>query len=147
MERSTPLLEGFIVDASSVRQITCLGVGRFPHNALRPYVGEDPKAYYDDPERFDPGCLCGQISRDHGLVFVDGTGQVKFRDFGTEKTGGRDGSKNGTWIDGRQPVRDVVIDWVPGTYLGLGGRVWVHRDGQLVKEHVFKLRYERLDAS
>lgn len=139
-----PLLsEAFLFDASSIGQIMCLGVGRFPHNQLRPYVGDDMLRYYEAPETFDPACICGQISRDHGLVFMDAEGRVKFRDFGTKKAGARSGSKNGTWINGEHRVQNAVFDWRPGDYLGIGGRVWVRRDGELVKEHVFKLRYER----
>ncbi len=137
--------EAFLFDATSVGQIMCLGVGRFPHNQLRPYVGEDMDRYYDEPDVLDPACICGQISRDHGLVFMDGEGKVKFRDFGTKKKGSRSGSKNGTWINGEYRVQNQVFDWREGDYLGVGGRVWVRRAGELVKEHVFKLRYERVD--
>lgn len=141
-----PLLsQAFLFDATSVGQIMCLGVGRFPHNQLRPFVGENIDRYYENPELLDPACICGQISRDHGLVFMDGDGKVKFRDFGTRKSGSRSGSKNGTWINGECRVQNAVIDWRAGDYLGLGGRVWVQRDGELVKEHVFKLRYEQVD--
>lgn len=139
------LAEGFLFDATSVGQIMCLGVGRFPHNQLRPYVGDDLDRYYQEPEALDPACICGQISRDHGLVFMSADGTVKFRDFGTKKQGSRAGSKNGTWVNGQTRIQNTVIDWKPDEYLGLGGRVWVRRDGELVKEHVFKLRYERLD--
>ena len=136
--------EGFLFDASSVGQVMCLGVGRFPHNQLRPFVGEDPDRYYEEPERFDPSAICGQISRDHGLVFLASDGTIKFRDFGTKKDGRRKGSKNGTWVNGERRVQDTVFDWREGDYLGIGGRVWVRKDGDLQKEHVFKLRYERV---
>jgi len=137
--------EGFLFDATSVGQIMCLGVGRYPHNQLRPYVGEDLDAYYEHPESLDPACICGQISRDHGLVFLAADGSIKFRDFGTKKHNNRNDSKNGTWINGDYRVQNVVFDWRPEDYLGLGGRIWVRRDGDLVKEHVFKLRYERVE--
>jgi len=138
--------QAFLFDATSVGQIMCLGVGRFPHNQLRPFVGEDMDRYYENPEQLDPACICGQISRDHGLVFMDEDGRIKFRDFGTKKGGGRAGSKNGTWINGECCVQNAVIDWREDDFLGLGGRVWVEREGDLVKEHVFKLRYERVEA-
>ncbi len=136
--------EAFLFDATSVGQIMCLGVGRYPHNQLRPFVGENVDAYYDNPESMDPACICGQISRDHGLVFLDSDGQIKFRDFGTKKSGARGGSKNGSWINGEYRVKNAVFEWRNGDYLGIGGRVWVRREGNLVKEHVFKLRYEVL---
>jgi hypothetical protein len=138
------LSEGFLFDASHVGQVMCLGVGRYPHNVLRPYMGEDLDEYYREPDKLDPDALCGQISRDHGLVFLDETAQIYFRDFGTKKDVGRAGSKNGTWVNGTLRIQDVVIPWKEGDYLGLGGRAWVRRDGELVKEHVFKLRYERV---
>lgn len=134
--------EAFIYDATSVGQLMCLGVGRYPHNQLRPYVGDDPDAYYRRPEDFDPACVCGQISRDHGLIFLSPEGRLCFRDFGTKKSGSRQGSKNGTWVNGTSHVRNTVIEWREGDYLGLGGRVWVEREGERVKEHVFKLRFE-----
>lgn len=134
--------EAFLFDASSVGQIMCLGVGRYPHNQLRPYVGEDLDAYYENPDAYDPACICGQISRDHGLVFLSGDGAIKFRDFGTKKQAARAGSKNGTWINGDYRVQNAVFQWREGDYLGLGGRVWVRRNGELIKEHVFKLRFE-----
>ena len=137
--------EGFLFDASSVGQLMCLGVGRFPHNQLRPYVGDRLSSYYDDPEGLDPACICGQISRDHGLVFLDESGGIKFRDFGTKKKGSRRGSKNGTWINGDYRIQNNVFQWKKGDYLGLGGRVWVRREGELLKEHVFKLRFEALE--
>ncbi|MEZ6184852.1 MAG: FHA domain-containing protein [Planctomycetota bacterium] len=136
--------EGLLYDASGAGQLMCIGVGRFPHNLLRPFVGESLDAYYDDPDRLDPHCVCGQISRDHGLVFLDPEGRIKYRDFGTRKRGQRAGSKNGTWINGEARVNACVVDWKEGDYLGIGGRVIVARDGDLLKEHVFKLRYERL---
>jgi hypothetical protein len=138
------LSEGFLFDASGVGQVMCLGVGRYPHNVLRPYMGDDIEGYYREPDRLDPDALCGQISRDHGLVFLDEKAQIYFRDFGTKKEQGRQGSKNGTWVNGSQRIQDVVIPWKEGEYLGLGGRAWVRREGELVKEHVFKLRYERV---
>lgn len=138
------LSEGFLFDASGVGQVMCLGVGRFPHNVLRPYMGDDVEEYYRDPDKLDPDALCGQISRDHGLVFLDENAGIFFRDFGTKKEQGRHGSKNGTWVNGTQRIQDVVIPWREGDYLGLGGRAWVRRDGELVKEHVFKLRYEKV---
>lgn len=141
----TAVAEAFLFDASGIEQIMCLGIGRYPHNQLRPFVGDDIDAYYDDPDALDPACVCGQISRDHGLVFLAGDGSIKFRDFGTKKSGHRSGSKNGTWINGEYRVQNAVFDWRDGDYLGLGGRVWVRREGDLVKEHVFKLRYERVD--
>lgn len=136
--------EGLLYDASEAGHVMCLGVGRFPHNLLRPFVGQSIDAYYEDPDRFDPNCVCGQISRDHGLVFLDPDGRIKYRDFGTRKLGRRDGSKNGTWINGDSRVNACVVDWKEGDYLGIGGRVVVERDGVMRKEHVFKLRYERL---
>jgi hypothetical protein len=138
------LSEALLFDASGVGQVMCLGVGRYPHNVLRPYMGDDIENYYREPERLDPDALCGQISRDHGLVFLDEKAAIYFRDFGTKKDQGRHGSKNGTWINGTQRIQDVVIPWKEGDYLGLGGRAWVRREGELVKEHVFKLRYERV---
>lgn len=143
---TSAVAEGYLFDATSVGQVMCLGVGRFPHNLLRPYVGDDADRYYDAPEALDPACVCGQISRDHGLVFLATDGTVKYRDFGTKKQGRRAGSKNGTWINGEYRIHNAVVDWREGDYLGLGGRVWVRQDGQLIKAHVFKLRYERLDA-
>lgn len=141
---ASAVAEAYIYDATSVGQIMCLGVGRYPHNHLRPFVGDDMEAYYEEPERYDPACICGQISRDHGLVFLDADGRLKFRDFGTKKRGRRRGSKNGSWINGELRVQNGVFEWREGDYLGIGGRVWVRRDGELVKEHVFKLRYERI---
>jgi hypothetical protein len=136
--------EAFLFDATAVGQIMCLGVGRYPHNQLRPFVGEDMDAYYENPDVLDPACICGQISRDHGLVFLSDDGKIKFRDFGTKKSGSRDGSKNGSWINGEYRMQNAVFEWPEDTYLGIGGRVWVRREGRLVKEHVFKLRYEKL---
>jgi hypothetical protein len=137
--------EAFLYDATSVGQLMCLGIGRYPHNQLRPFVGENQESYYRDPDHFDPSCICGQISRDHGLIFLSpDDGKIRFRDFGTKKQGAREGSKNGTWVDGHDRVRNTVIDWEPGTYLGIGGRVWVRRQDRLVKEHVFKLRFEQV---
>jgi hypothetical protein len=136
--------EAFLFDATSVGQIMCLGVGRYPHNQLRPFVGEDIERYYDDPDILDPACICGQISRDHGLVFLSDDGRIKFRDFGTKKRGARAGSKNGSWVDGQHRMQNSVFEWSEDSYLGIGGRVWVRRDGRLIKEHVFKLRYESL---
>lgn len=140
------LSEALLFDASGVGQLMCLGVGRFAHNMLRPYMGADPERYYVAPDELDPGALCGQISRDHGLIFLDDKARIFFRDFGTKKHGERRGSKNGTWVNGVKKVQDVVIPWSEGDYLGIGGRAWVRRDGELVKEHVFKLRYERIDG-
>jgi hypothetical protein len=145
-EAGKTLAEGFLFDATSVGRLMCLGVGRYPHNMLRPFVGDDVERYYADPDTLDPACICGQISRDHGLVFLDAEGKIKYRDFGTKKSGSRAGSKNGTWVNGEHRVHNTVCDWRPEDYLGLGGRVWVQREGQLVKEHVFKLRYEKLEA-
>lgn len=144
-EGTATVAEGFLFDASSIGQVMCLGVGRYPHNLLRPFVGDDVERYYESPDALDPACICGQISRDHGLVFLGSDGRIKYRDFGTKKEGSRHGSKNGTWVNGEQRVQNSVTDWTDGTYLGLGGRVWVRRDGQLVKEHVFKLRYDKVD--
>ena len=141
------LVEGYLFDATSVGQVMCLGVGRFPHNLLRPFVGDDPERYYDQPEALDPACVCGQISRDHGLVFLAPDGTIKYRDFGTKKSGRRGGSKNGTWINGEHRIQNAVVDWREGDYLGLGGRLWVRREGQLVKEHMFKLRWERVGTT
>ena len=140
----SPVAEAFLYDATSVGQLMCLGVGRYPHNQLRPYIGDDVEAYYRDPDRLDPDCVCGQISRDHGLIFLAPDGTIRFRDFGTKKSGNRADSKNGTWVNGKKRVRNAVIDWRAGDFLGLGGRVWVRRDDRLVKEHVFKLRFEKL---
>jgi hypothetical protein len=143
-----PLLsEALLFDATSVGQLMCLGVGRYAHNMLRPYMGDDVERYYHDPDGLDPSAVCGQISRDHGLIFLDDGAKIHFRDFGTKKAGARKGSKNGTWVNGATKVQDLVIPWNEGDYLGLGGRTWVRRDGQLVKEHVFKLRYERVVAT
>jgi hypothetical protein len=143
--RAEPRLsEVLLFDASAVGQLMCLGIGRFAHNLLRPFMGEDLDRYYDQPDELDPGALCGQISRDHGLVFLDDQAQIHFRDFGTKKEGSRKGSKNGTWVNGDAKIQDLVIPWKEGDYLGLGGRAWVRRDGELVKEHVFKLRYEKI---
>jgi hypothetical protein len=47
-------------------------------------------------------------------------------------------------VNGEKKVQDLVIPWGEGEYLGIGGRAWVRRDGELVKEHVFKLRYEKI---
>lgn len=138
------LSEALLFDASAVGQLMCLGVGRYAHNLLRPFMGTDLDRYYDAPDELDPGALCGQISRDHGLVFLDDKARIFFRDFGTKKEGERKGSKNGTWINGVQKIQDLVVPWNEGDYLGLGGRAWVRRDGELVKEHVFKLRYEKV---
>jgi hypothetical protein len=134
----------YLFDASGIGRLMCIGVGRYPHNLLRPFIGESADAYYDSPDAFDPDCVCGQISRDHGLVFLDDKANIYYRDFGTKKEGKRRGSKNGTWLNGEEAIRDLVIRWHEGDYLGIGGRAWVRRDGQLVKEHVFKLRYERV---
>ena len=141
---NAPLAEGYLFDAAAAGQLMCLGVGRYPHNLLRPFVGDDIDHYYDEPDELDPACICGQISRDHGLVFLDASGAIRYRDFGTKKRGNRNGSKNGTWVNGEHRVQNTVVDWRPGDYLGIGGRVWVRRGGELVKEHVFRLRYEVL---
>ncbi len=138
------LSEALLFDASGVGQLMCLGVGRYSHNMLRPYMGPDADNYYDHADELDPGALCGQISRDHGLIFLDDKAQIFFRDFGTKKAGMRHGSKNGTWVNGQDRLQDLVIPWKEGDYLGLGGRAWVRREGELVKEHVFKLRYEKI---
>jgi hypothetical protein len=144
-KKGEPLLsEALLFDASGVGQLMCLGIGRYAHNLLRPFMGQSADRYYDAPDELDPGALCGQISRDHGLVFLDDKAQIFFRDFGTKKEGARKGSKNGTWVNGVQKIQDLVIPWQEGDYLGLGGRAWVRRDGELVKEHVFKLRYEKI---
>lgn len=136
----------YLFDASGIGRLMCIGVGRYPHNLLRPFIGEDADAYYDSPDAYDPGCVCGQISRDHGLVFLDDKMNIYYRDFGTKKDGQRSGSKNGTWVNGEERLRDIVIRWHEGDYLGIGGRAWVRRDGVLMKEHVFKLRYQRVPA-
>src|SRR5581483_8441454 len=129
-----PLLsEALLFDASGVGQLMCLGIGRYAHNLLRPFMGDDVDRYYDCPDELDPGALCGQISRDHGLIFLDDKARIYFRDFGTKKEGERKGSKNGTWINGEQKIQDLVIPWKEGDYLGIGGRAWVRRDGELVK--------------
>lgn len=143
-EAGASFAEGFLYDASSVGQLMCIGVGRYPHNQLRPFVGDDVEDYYRRPEDYDPACVCGQISRDHGLIFLSPEGRICFRDFGTKKTNGRRGSKNGTWVNGEHQVRNTVIEWREGDYLGLGGRVVVKKDGTRRKEHVFKLRFETL---
>ncbi len=140
------LSEALLFDASGVGQLMCLGVGRYAHNMLRPFMGASADSYYDKPDDLDPGALCGQISRDHGLIFLDDQAQIFFRDFGTKKEGARRGSKNGTWVNGTDQIRDLVIPWREGDYLGIGGRAWVRKEGELVKEHVFKIRYERLPA-
>lgn len=143
--KQEPLVsEALLFDASAVGQLMCLGIGRYAHNLLRPFMGENVDRYYDTPDELDPGALCGQISRDHGLIFLDDQAQIHFRDFGTKKEGERKGSKNGTWVNGLQKIQGLVIPWKEGDYLGIGGRAWVRRDGELVKEHVFKLRYERV---
>lgn len=130
-----------IYDTRHLGQIMCVGVGRFPHNLLRPFIGDEIDSYYEHPDLYDPSAICAQISRDHGLVFLDLDGKVAFRDFGTKKEGKRAGSKNGTWINGEEPIQDLVIRWQQTDYLGLGGRIWV--DGpERHKEHFFKLRYE-----
>lgn len=144
-EGTATVAEGFLFDASSVGQVMCLGVGRYPHNLLRPFVGEDVERYYENPDTLDPACICGQISRDHGLVFLGNDGKIKYRDFGTKKEGARSGSKNGTWVNGEERLQNAVCEWRESDYLGLGGRVWVRHEGDLVKEHVFKLRYEKLE--
>ncbi|MBL4848673.1 MAG: FHA domain-containing protein [Planctomycetes bacterium] len=141
---AAPVAEGFLYDATSVGQLMCLGVGRYPHNQLRPYVGDDVEDYYRRPDDYDPNCVCGQISRDHGLIFLSPEGRICFRDFGTKKTDGRKGSKNGTWVNGESQVRNTVIEWREGDYLGLGGRVVIQGDGKRLKEHVFKLRFEAI---
>lgn len=145
-EATTELAQALLFDASGIGQLMCIGIGRYPHNLLRPYVGDDIDAYYHSPDKLDPSCVCGQISRDHGLIFLDDKGHIYFRDFGTKKNGRREGSKNGTWIDGDEKIRDLVIPWHEGQFLGIGGRAWVRREGKLVREHVFKLRYERVPA-
>ena len=66
------------------------------------------------PDELDPAAVCGQISRDHGLIFLDENARIFFRDFGTKKEGERKGSKNGTWVNG------VPED--PGTSLSRGTR-------------------------
>jgi hypothetical protein len=138
------LTEALLFDASAIGQLMCLGVGRFAHNMLRPFMGDDCENYYMNPDELDPAAVCGQISRDHGLIFLDENAKIFFRDFGTKKDGERKGSKNGTWVNGVQKIQDIVIPWNEGDYLGVGGRSWVRRDGELVKEHIFKLRYERV---
>ena len=45
-------------------QLMCLGVGRYVHNMLRPFMGDSVDRYYDAPDGLDPGALCGQISPD-----------------------------------------------------------------------------------
>lgn len=143
------LAEVPLYDTRHLGQLMCVGVGRFPHNLLRPFVGDALDSYYEHPDLFDPSSLCAQISRDHGLVFLDLDGKVSFRDFGTKKKGKRSGSKNGTWINGEDPIQDLVMNWEASDYLGLGGRVWVKGEGdeEARKEHFFKLRYEVSDEN
>jgi len=136
-----------LYDTAPFGHLMCIGVGRYPHNMLRPFVGEDMDNYYERPENFDPLAVCAQVSRDHGLVFLDTKGKVFFRDFGTKKLGRRVGSKNGTWVNGVEPIQDLVIPWSNPDYLGIGGRIWVQTPLGLRKEHVFKLRYERRDEN
>jgi hypothetical protein len=138
------LAEAPLYDTRHLGQLMCIGVGRFPHNLLRPFVGDQMEPYYEHPDLFDPSSLCAQISRDHGLVFLDLDGKVGFRDFGTKKAGKRSGSKNGTWINGEEPIQDLVILWNPDDYLGLGGRILIKgkNSDDSRKEHLFKLRYE-----
>jgi pSer/pThr/pTyr-binding forkhead associated (FHA) protein len=138
------LQDVLLFDASGIGQLMCVGVGRYPHNALRPYVGDDPDVFYFSPESLDRRSVCRQVSRDHGLIFLDEHVNVYYRDFGTRRRGRRRGSKNGTWINGSDRIRDLVVPWREGDYLGIGGRIWVRRGGTLAKEHVFQLRYGRM---
>lgn len=139
------LTEIYLYDTRHLEQIMCVGIGRYPHNLLRPFVGDDLVSYYAEPEVQDPDAICAQISRDHGLVFIDENSKLFFRDFGTKKKGQRSGSKNGTWVNGREPIQDYIIPWREGDYLGVGGRVWVQGETELRKEHYFKLRFEKVD--
>lgn len=132
-----------IYDTKHLGQLMCVGVGRFPHNLLRPFVGDSMHSYYEHPELFDPSALCAQVSRDHGLIFLNTDGRLLFRDFGTKKKGRRSGSKNGTWINGEEPIQDLVINWSHEDFLGVGGRILVETADGPRKEHYFKLRYER----
>lgn len=141
------LTETYLYDTRHLGQLMCIGVGRYEHNLLRPFVGDRIDEYYEHPELYDPESLCAQISRDHGLVFLDPRGGVAFRDFGTKKEGSRKGSKNGTWVNGNEPIQGLVIPWRPEDFLGIGGRVWVKKGEETLKEHFFKLRYEYLSPN
>jgi hypothetical protein len=140
------LSQALLYDTRPLGQIMCIGLGRFPHNLLRPFIGDDVEAYYHHPELYDPGSVCAQVSRDHALLFLDEQGQLLFRDFGTKKAGQRGGSKNGSWINGAEPIQDSVITWLADDFLGVGGRVTLRDEqGEERKEHYFKLRYERIE--
>jgi hypothetical protein len=65
----------------------------------------------------------GAVSREHGLVVLDGA-KVFFVDFGSVQHLGLErfsGSKNGTFVSGLGGIRDVAIEWSPGQALGLPG--------------------------
>jgi hypothetical protein len=121
----------YLFDLSTLGKIPCLGVGRDPRNAFRPAL---PVGHPSHKEGFDV-----HISREHGLIYLDSTGGkkvIRYRDRGTFQQG----SMNGTWIDGKERVKDTIIEWTNGTYLGFGTRETV--SGERV--HLFKLRYKLL---
>jgi hypothetical protein len=62
------------------------------------------------------------VSREHGLVIFAG-GYPLYCDFGTLDNGERHGSRNGTYVDGLEKIRDAMIMWMPGQTLSFGGKL------------------------
>lgn len=120
--------------------------------ALRVYEVQQSQKLYDlsDLGRFDVirvgrhpeqdlQVLDSCASREHGLVVYAGA-LILYSDYGTLRDGQREGSLNGTWIDGTEMLRDHTVAWHSRRELMIG-TVERHHGHRMYK---FKLSYRWL---
>ncbi len=79
------------------------------------------------------------VSREHGLIYLK-DGKVYFFDRGTKKDSERKGSRNGTWINDDEFIKDQRWPWPEQVCLAIGDLA-----GQENERHLrrFRLRYRR----
>ncbi len=125
-----------LYDLSSRGKAMYITVGREHDNHLNPLDGYPSRVNVRKYKHIRDRTVI--ISRYHGIVFLDMRGDIFYKD------GMKEGSKNGTWLNGVYNIQNKVIRWEPGVFLGFGSNLDVIKDGMPRTTRCFKLSYERL---
>jgi len=121
--------ERLMYDLGKLLMCDIVRVGRFPFNHFFPVLQN--------------GELDLTVSREHGLVLFY-SGGLHYVDYGSLPAANgkrKEGSTNGTYLEGGKKINNIMYEWKPGEFLEFGQNIEVEANHAKIKKRNFRMSY------